>query len=146
MAPLGAPENFAPFCYPPASFFFILRAIWIFKMMHFPSIYVFFLIFLRNHGFSLIFLISGRHPPSPHPKGGFDTNHKITPFLKIISPMSEHLLIAFWASVIDILSICASGVFHLRKPPFIRKPPPICPKNFLRGGFLNNYFTLKWCL
>ena len=23
----------------------------------------------------------------PHPKGGFDTNHKITPFLKNISPM-----------------------------------------------------------
>ena len=34
MAPLGAPENFAPFSYPLASFFFILRAIWTSKMIY----------------------------------------------------------------------------------------------------------------
>ena len=37
MAPLGAPENFASFCYPLASFSFSLRAIWTSKMIHFPS-------------------------------------------------------------------------------------------------------------
>ena len=31
------PENFARFCYPLASFSFILRAIWTSKMIHFPS-------------------------------------------------------------------------------------------------------------
>ena len=29
-----------------------------------------------------------------------------------------------------------SGVFHLRKPPFLRKFPPIEYKNLLRGVFL----------
>ena len=31
------PENFARFCYPLASFSFVLRAIWTSKMIHFPS-------------------------------------------------------------------------------------------------------------
>ena len=37
MAPLGAPKKISRFCYPLASFSFILRAIWTFKMIHFPS-------------------------------------------------------------------------------------------------------------
>ena len=29
-----------------------------------------------------------------------------------------------------------SGLFHLRKPPRIRKPPLVCPRSKTRGGFL----------
>ena len=33
-----------------------------------------------------------------------------------------------------------SGLFHLRKPPRIRKPPLVCPRSETRGGFLKCTF------
>ena len=46
-----------------------------------PLIYLVFLKILRNHGFSLIFLISGRHPPTL--RGGSTRTTKSHLFLRI---------------------------------------------------------------
>ena len=114
LAPLGAPENFAPFCYPPASFFFILRAIWIFKMMHFPLYLRIFSYIPKKSWFFAYIPNIGETPP--HPKGGFDTNHKITGFLMISSPMPYPTL---------SLTVCEIvGIWHFSC--FQRVGTPMC--------------------